>query len=344
MKNYFYKFILFVFFIRFTLSCRQNKPVSPLYFEGNALGTTYHITVIPVKKSQKINRKDIDSVITAVNNSLSTYQANSLISKINRGKTLKPDKQFTDVFYTAQKIYRETGGLYDPTIGILVNAWGFGPGKKIDGIEKDSTIVDSLKKFVGYDYLQIDEYGFLKKKYPQIYIDFNSIAKGYAIDRVGKMLQQKAYDNFLVEIGGEVLAKGKNTLKNRDWLVAIDNPDRKNGRKFISKIALNNQAMATSGNYRKYYIDKKTGKKYVHTIDPITGYPAIRHLLSASVIAPKCTLADGYATACMVMGFEASKTFLNKHPELQAFLVYSDEKGNIRTYKTPKIEVVQDID
>jgi len=322
--------------------CKNHSPVkNKVYFEGNALGTTYHITAFAGKNSRNVHKKDIDSVIDAVNRSLSTYQPQSLISQINQGKTLKVDEQFTDVYRAARQIYRETGGLYDPTIGILVNAWGFGPGKKIPGIAKDSAIVDSLKRYVGYDYLWIDEDGFLKKKYPQVYIDYNSIAKGYAIDRVGKMLTDKGYENFLVEIGGEVLAKGKNLDKNRAWLVAIDNPNRQKGDKFISKIALSDKAMATSGNYRKYYIDKNTGKKYVHTIDPKTGYPAIRHLLSASIIADNCTMADGYATACMVMGFPGSKKFLEKHPELDAFLVYSDDEGNIKTYRTKGIELVE---
>ena len=333
---------IFIFLLILLAGCKNNSPVKEQeYFEGNALGTTYHITAYAGKNSQSLSKKDIDSVITAVNHSLSTYQPNSLISQINQGKVLKLDRQFIDVFESARKIYRETGGLYDPTIGILVNAWGFGPGKKIPGIARDSSIVDSLKRYVGYDYLSIDEHGFLQKKFPQVYIDYNSIAKGYAIDRVGKMLSDKGYQNFLVEIGGEVLAKGKNRAKNREWLVAIDNPDREKGNKFISKIALSDQAMATSGNYRKYYIDKQTGKKYVHTIDPKTGYPAIRHLLSASIIADNCTLADGYATACMVMGLPASKKFLEKHPELEAFLVYSDDEGNIKTYQTKGIELVE---
>ena len=328
-------FIIFLFIS----GCKNTSSEKKHYFEGNALGTTYHITAFASQNSQSVSKKDIDSVITAVNNSLSTYQPNSLISQINNGKTLKPDRQFIEVYQAAKKIYRETGGLYDPSIGILVNAWGFGPKKKIPNIARDSSIVDSLKKYVGYDLLSIDEDGFLKKKYPQIYIDYNSIAKGYAIDRVGNMLTQKGYDNFLVEIGGEVLAKGKNLEQKRAWLVAIDNPDRK-GNKFISKILLSDKAMATSGNYRKYYIDKKTGKKYVHTIDPKTGYPAIRHLLSASIIADNCTMADGYATACMVMGLKPSKKFLEKHPELQAFLVYSDEKGNIKTYVAGNIKII----
>ena len=335
----FFKYFIFLSVV--IVSCSQPHSPQSYYFEGNALGTTYHIKVFGNKETSSLKQQYIDSVIDAVNRSLSTYQASSLISRINKGETLKLDKHFKDVFYAAQKIYRETGGLYDPTIGILVNAWGFGPGQKLGGIASDSTLVDSLKQFVGYDFLQIDEHGFLKKKYPQVYIDYNSIAKGYAIDRIAQMLQDKGFENYLVELGGEVSVKGKNLEKNRAWLVAIDNPDRRHGDKFISKIALTDKAMATSGNYRKYYVDEQTGKKYVHTIDPKTGYPAIRHLLSASVIAENCTLADGYATACMVMGFEPSKTFLKKHPELEAFLVYSDDKGNIKTYQTPGIKIVK---
>jgi len=330
---------VFVMLFWIFISCKSKK-LETLYYEGNALGTTYHITAIAAEATRSLQKKDIDSVITAVNNSLSTYQDNSLISRINKGEYLKLDQQFEDVYRAAKKIYVETGGLYDPTIGILVNAWGFGPKEKIPEIAKDSGIVDSLKRYVGYDYLSIDEHGFLKKKFPQVYIDYNSIAKGYAIDRVGQMLSDKGYRNYLVEIGGEVLAKGKNTLKNREWLVAIDNPERKTGSKFISKVALVDKAMATSGNYRKYYIDKNTGKKYVHTIDPKTGYPVVRHLLSASIIADNCTMADGYATACMVMGLQASKNFLKQHPELGAFLVYSDNQGNIKTYKTGDIKLV----
>lgn len=332
----------FIFYLLLALgllsSCKHKKPSQSYYFEGDALGTTYHIKAFPSQNSKVVNKKDIDSVVVAINASLSTYQPNSLISRINKGEVLKLDQQFITVYKTAKKIYRETGGLYDPTIGILVNAWGFGPQKKIKNIEQDSTIVDSLKRYVGYDFLSIDDNGFLKKRYPQVYIDYNSIAKGYAIDRIGQMLSNKGIMNFLVEMGGEVLAKGKNVIKNRAWLVAIDNPDRQHGSKFISEIALSNQAIATSGNYRKYYIDKKTGRKYVHTLDPKTGYPIQRHILSASVIAKNCTLADGYATAFMVMGYKASEKFLQLHPELQAFLVYSDDQGKIKTFKTKGVQ------
>ncbi len=335
------KKILYILPLLFLFSCTEKTDIKPYYFSGEALGTTYHITAIPTNDITILTSKDIDSVIVAIDNSLSTYQNNSLISRLNKGEVLQVDQQFTDVYKAAKKIYIETGGMYDPTIGILVNAWGFGPTKKMEGIEKNKKIVDSLKRYVGYDMIGIDEQGFFKKKYPQIYVDYNSIAKGYAIDRVGKMLINKGFNNYLVEIGGEVLAKGMNTFKNRDWLVAIDNPNREDSDKFISRLKLRNQAMATSGNYRKFYIDKETGKKYVHTLNPKSGFPIQSNLLSASVVAENCTLADGYATAFMVLGFEKTKTFLKKHPELKAFLVYSDTQGKIQTYKTNSLNIVR---
>ena len=334
-------YLIISLFFAFLFSCNPQKPVQTYFFEGDALGTTYHIKAFSSSGSQTVQQKDVDSVIEAINASLSTYRPNSLISRINKGQKLKVDQHFLDVYRTAQKIYNETGGLYDPTIGILVNAWGFGPKEKIKNIEKDSTIVDSLKKFVSYDFLNIDEKGVLYKRYPQVYIDYNSIAKGYAIDRVGEMLSQKGYKNYLVEIGGEVLAKGKNIKKNRSWLVAIDNPDRQHGNKYISYIALSDKAIASSGNYRKYYVDKKTGRKFVHTLNPKTGYPIQRQILSASVIADNCTMADGYATAFMVMGYQAAERFLQQHPELEAFLVYSDEHGQIKTFKTKGVNIVE---
>ncbi len=338
--NFHSKFIkkVVILLVLISTGCSQSEK-KIYYFQGEALGTTYHIKAIPDDDNLVLMQKHIDSVITAVNNSLSTYQNNSLISHINKGEKLSVDQQFRDVFIAARKIYLETDGYYDPSIGILVNAWGFGPKKKLPNIEKDSSLIDSLKQFVGYNMLQIDNKGTLIKKYPQIYIDYNSIAKGYAIDRIGQMLSDKHFDNYIIEIGGEVLTKGRNTERNRAWLVAVDNPDRKDAEKFISKIDLTDKAMATSGNYRKFYIDKATGRKYVHTLNPKTGYPIQSNLLSASVIADNCTMADGYATAFMVLGFEKSKIFLNNHPELQAFLVFSDEKGNIKTFKTNQVKI-----
>ena len=309
----------------------QCKRPETYYFEGNALGTTYHIRV--QGKGQSLSQKDIQDLIRRLNASLSTYQATSLISCINRGDTLPADKHFRFVLERARKIYKATGGRYDPTIGILVNAWGFGPGRRIPGIERDSSVVDSLMHYVGLDMVKIDSAGIVRKKYPQIFIDFNSIAKGYVIDRIAAMIAAKGYRNYLVELGGEVVAHGRNIAENRDWIVGIDYPTPGSNSEIL-ELYLRNRAIATSGNYRKFKIDPETGRKYVHTIDARTGYPAISHLLSASVLAPDCTDADGWATACMASGFENAKQYIQSHPELDAVLIYSDTTGKIQVWES----------
>jgi len=314
------------------------KEVPEQSFAGKALGTTYHIRV--QGRGKKLRRKEIEKEIARLNRSLSTYISGSLISRINRGDSLRADEDFLRVFQKAREIYYASGGIYDPTVGILVNAWGFGPGKKIRGIENDSSIVDSLKQFVGFDMVRIDSAGRVRKKYPRIFIDFNSIAKGYVIDRLGDLIASKGYENFLVELGGEVLARGKNLKEKRPWVVAVDYP-LPGSENFAVGLILRNQAVATSGNYRKYRIDPKTGKKYVHTLNPFTGYPEASDLLSASVIADDCTTADGWATACMAAGVEKAKTFLTSRSELEGILIYSDSAGRLQVWKTPGVETVR---
>ncbi len=317
------------------VQCRRTQN---LYFQGNALGTTYHIRV--QGEGKPLSDKDIQDVIRRLNQSLSTYQGTSLISRINRGDTLPADEHFRYVLERARKIYKATGGRYDPTIGILVNAWGFGPGKRIARIEKDSSVVDSLMRFVGLDMVQIDTAGIVRKKYPQIFIDFNSIAKGYVIDRIAAMIAGKGYRNYLVELGGEVVARGRNLVENRDWIVGIDYP-KQDSQSEILELYLRDRAIATSGNYRKFKIDPQTGRKYVHTIDARTGYPAVSHLLSASVLAPDCTDADGWATACMASGLEKAKQYIEARPELDAVLIYSDSTGRIRVWESPGVRALK---
>ncbi len=323
------------FFVLFVLiSCRQG--IKEEHFSGKALGTTYHIDI--QGNGDEITQKEIEELIAQINRSLSTYIPGSLISRINRGEELKADEHFRYVFNEARKIYRATNGLYDPTIGILVNAWGFGPGKKIKNIEHDSTIVDSLKKYVGFDKVYIDQNGVVRKKYPQIFIDFNSIAKGYVIDKIGELISKKSYENYIVELGGEVLAKGKNIKENRPWIVAVDYPVAGSGH-YAADIKLFNKAIATSGNYRKYRIDRKTGKKYVHTLHPKTGFPYQSNLLSASVLAPNCTEADGWATACMVSGFQQARKYITENTRLEGLLIYADSLGKIKIWQSDGIDI-----
>ncbi len=326
------KTVLLLVFLAVLSACRHTAEKR---FAGNALGTTYHIII--QGKGKRITKKDIENTIRELNLSLSTYISNSLISAVNRGEKRKADKHFRYVYEQAYKIYRETDGLYDPTVGILVNAWGFGPGKPVPDLEKDSAKVDSLLHYVGFDKVKILSDGTIVKQFPAVFIDFNSIAKGYVIDQVGETIRNKGYRNYLVEIGGEVLAKGRNIKEDRPWVIGIDYPVPGAGSE-IAEIELTDRAVATSGNYRKFHIDKKTGRKFVHTINTKTGYPAVSHLLSASVLAPTCTEADGWATACMASGLEKSKSYLLKHKELDGVLIYADSTGNIKIWHTPGMD------
>ncbi|MDH3323166.1 MAG: FAD:protein FMN transferase [Flavobacteriaceae bacterium] len=302
--------------------------------EGLALGTSYHITY---KNAIKINENEIDSLIHLVNRSMSTYIPNSDISKINQGDTsIVIDDLFFEVFNKSDKIYKETNGAFDPTVGVLVNAWGFGPGKELNDLDQKQ--IDSLLTYVGFHKLAIKNQK-IYKAYPQMYLDFNANAKGFAVDLIGRYLESKHSENYLIEIGGEIRARGLNE-KNKPWKIAIEKPNFDGSRSFQTAIELKDESIATSGNYRKFKIDPKTGKKYAHTIDSKTGYPSKSDLLSASVISNiDCADVDAYATALMVMGFDKSKLFLEKHDELKAFLIYSDDDGTIKTFTTSNLEI-----
>lgn len=315
--------------------CSCGKHVKPGFnqLEGFAFGTTFHITLDDPE--HHVSEKDIDSIIHAVNRSLSTYIPNSDISKINKGDTtVIVDALFTEVFEKSFKIYSETAGAFDPTIGTLVNAWGFGPGSGLAQMEQSK--VDSLLEFVGFDQVNLKN-GRLVKEHPQTFLDFNANAKGFGVDIIGRFMEQNGITNYLIEIGGEIRARGNNS-KNNAWRVAIERPNFDGTRSFQTIIALEDESIATSGNYRKFKIDTISGEKYAHTIDTKTGYPSKSKMLSASVIGKlDCADVDGYATAFMAMGLEKTKEFLDQHSELKAFLIYSDETGGLETYHTPNL-------
>jgi len=325
-------FIFLSFFMH--LSCNNDGATSFNKLEGQALGTIFHITYQDVST---ISEKQIDSLIFLVNKSMSTYLPNSDISKINKGDTtVIIDDMFFEVFKKSEKIFKETNGAFDPTVGILVNAWGFGPEKELNDLDKKQ--IDSLLVFVGFENIKVMNHK-IHKKYAETYLDFNANAKGYAVDVIGRFLELKSINNYLVEIGGEIRARGLNG-KNKPWKIAIEKPNFDGSRSFQTAIELNNEAIATSGNYRKFKIDAKTGKKYAHTIDTKTGYPSKSNLLSASVISKlDCADVDAYATALMSMGFDKSKVFLEKHLELKAFLIYSNENDEIKTFATSNLKI-----
>lgn len=308
-------------------ACKKNE-VNIVKLEGYAQGTTYHIAY--VDKQKRSFKRQIDSLLIVIDNSLSTYQKNSFVSLINNENDslyIVKDELFKEVFLASKKVYEASGGLFDPTVAQLINAWGF--GFENYKTEADTAFIDSLTKMVGFNKFELrNDTLFVPKN---LKLDFNAIAQGFSVDFVGKFLEANGIENYMVEIGGELKAKGRKS-KTDKWRIGIDKPiDTLKHRELQFVIELEDEAMATSGNYRKYYV--KNGVKYSHTINPKTGYPVTHNLLSATVITKECVYADAYATAFMVMGLEKSKAFLSKHPEIKAMLVY-DDNGVLSTYFT----------
>ena len=313
------------------LSCESTQRKLNI-IEGNAIGTTFSIRYLDNGNTSFESK--IDDLIKAVNKSTSTYIPTSDISKINNGdSTIVVDAYFEEVFKKSEIIYNETNGDFDPTIGILVNAWGFGPEDSIENL--DSVKIKELLTYVGFDKVSIQN-GKVKKMYPEIYFDFNAIAKGFLVDVIGRMFEQSNIENYMVEIGGEIRVRGINQ-RGGPWKIAIENPNYDGSRTFATTIQLNNESIATSGNYRKFRTDEN-GKKYVHTINTKSGYATESNLLSASVISKSdCADVDGYATAFMAMGLEKTTKFLEKHPDLKVFLIYVNEEGEINTFKSASL-------
>lgn len=330
------KKLISVFIILLFISCKSDKSeVQIVQNLGEAFGTTYNI-----QYESKIDyHEQLKEVFDAVNQSLSTYIPDSDISRINRGDTtVVVDEYFIAVFNASKEIWQATEGYFDPTVGPLVNAYGFGPNSALKGI--DSTQIDSIKQFVGFEKITLTSSQKLLKNDPRTFVDFNAIAKGYAIDLLSKVLEDNAVENYLIELGGELLGKGINNSSGNNWIVAIDDPTQTDERTFIKKIQLNNRGMATSGNYRKTRIDPVTKAKYVHTINPKTGWPKRSNVLSVSVLAENCMLADGYATAFMVMELEETQTFLEKQSAIDAYIIYVDEQGNLQEWLTEGFQKV----
>ncbi len=317
-------------------NCQPEKEWIRNVAAGPALGTSY--SIIYLTKEPLDLQKDIDSVFSVVNQSMSTYIPESDISKVNQGdSTLTVDEMFREVFLLSKEVYQVTEGYFDPTVGILVDAWGFGPGQQV---ELDSTRVDSLLRFVGFHKVHLTDDNHILKEHQQIRFDFNAVAKGYAIDRLGKMLDDYDLDHYLVEVGGELLAKGENKQKNKRWVVGIDDPEVIEGRRLKRTIYLKDRAMASSGNYRKFRIDSISGEKFVHTIDPKTGYTKNAKVLSVSVLTETCARADALATAFMAMDLPESKKLLQKEEDLDVYIIYLDENNETQEFMTPGFEAL----
>lgn len=326
--------VIITAFLVFSCAKKQEAQV----FAGEALGTTYQIKFF--HENELPIQKGIDSIFEVINKSMSTYQADSDISKINRGDTsIVVDRSFRQVFNYSGRIYYESRGFFDPTVGNLVNAYGFGPEKREDSLNKK--IIDSMLQYVGLTKVRLSRDGRVLKEKPEIYLDFNAIAKGFTVDVIAEYLTSKNIDNFLVEIGGELVAKGENINSEEPWIVAIDDPLQKEGkREFKATLYLKNRGMATSGNYRKFRQDSLTGQRFVHTINPKTGKSEKSNLLSASVLAANCALADGYATAFMALGLERSKEMLSRIKGVDVYFIYAEENEEVKVFATPGFEEV----
>jgi thiamine biosynthesis lipoprotein len=295
---------------------------------GQTQGTYYAITYFD--KDARNFQPEVDSMLNDFDQSVSLWVPNSVISKINNEEgVVEPDEIFKTLFTMSKKVYTQSGGTFDPTVGPLVNAWGFG---FTDRQKVDRQMIDSLLLFVGFDKVKMENNKIIKSD-PRIKFDFNAIAQGYAVDLIGKFLDEKNISNYLIDIGGEVLAVGKKS-NGEFWKVGIEKPaDNANyGDDLQAVVNLKDRALATSGNYRKFY--EENGTRYSHTIDPASGYPVQHSLLSASVLAVDCASADAFATVFMVMGLEKSKAFLNDHSDLDAYFIFTDENGELSNYFT----------
>lgn len=354
-----YRLFSLLIFGVFLFSCGTDtaKETSFAYttLQGKTMGTTYTI-----KYSDSLGRnfqQAIDQLLAEVNSDVNTYDPNSFISRFNQtekempyinllDKNAKPPNHFKANLEKAREIHKLSYGFFDPTIMPIVNYWGFGYTEKRPVTEVDKNIVDSLITYVGFDKISQrsakDGWIYLEKTAPGVQLDFSAIAKGYGVDAIGILLEGKGISNYYVEIGGELRVRGLNPQKEY-WRIGINTPATDAAVTDIqASIALKDESMATSGNYRIYY--EVNGKKYAHTINPKTGFPEKNTLLSATIIAKDCMTADGYATACMTLGFERSKALVESLPEIDAYFLYSDAEGKIIPYNSNldrKLEEVQ---
>ena len=310
------------------VSRQQSTPYQ--HDRGMVFGTVYHITY----QSSKSLQKDIEAELAKVDASLSPFNERSIITAVNENRDTVVNKMFSDVFALAMKISDSTNGAFDITVAPLVNAWGFGFK---GGAMPSRHQVDSLKALVGYHKVSLAD-GRVSKTDPRIMLDCSSIAKGYGCDVVAKFLSAKGIDNYMVEIGGEIVTRGISE-KRLPWKIGVTKPtdDSLNVNQEIQTIInVTDKAMATSGNYRNFYY--KNGRKYAHTIDPSTGYPVQHNILSSTVIADDCATADAYATAFMVMGLDKAKTILSRHPELMAYFILASDDGTNKVWFSPSMK------
>lgn len=296
--------------------------------QGKIFGTLYTVTY----EHNADLQTQIVGAMQAVDNSLSPFNQRSIITHVNNNDSVTVDSLFAEVFANAQVVYHESHGAFDPTVAPLVNAWGFGFK---NGIEVSTTVIDSLRMLIGMNRIHITDAHVVKED-PRIMLDFSAIAKGYGSDRVARVLDSCGVKNYMVEIGGEVVVKGKNRHGN-PWGIGINKPiddSLSTNQELQIVLRLTDCAIATSGNYRNYYY--KDGIKYAHTIDPRSGYPVQHSLLSATVIADNCMLADALATAFMVLGVDSAMAYCEHHPEIDGYFIVAADSGRYEVHQSFK--------
>ena len=309
---------------------RQQRSTPYQHDEGQVFGTFYHITY---QNDSSLNG-EILAELAKVDSALSMFNKQSVISRVNRGEDVQTNEMFDTVFNLAEKISDDTDGAFDITVAPLVNLWGFGFKT---GNQPTKAAIDSLRSIVGYRKIALKD-GHIRKADPRVMLDCSAIAKGYGCDVVAALLRRHGIDNYMVEIGGEVVTQGISE-KRLPWKIGVTKPTDDSlavDKELQTVLNVKNMAMATSGNYRNFYY--KNGKKYAHTIDPKTGYPVQHSILSATVLAKHCAEADAYATSFMVMGMEGAKRILEKHSELMAYLIYADKDGNMQVWYSPSMK------
>lgn len=329
------KNVLILFVSLFFLSCNTDRLN---VVRGKAQGTTYTISYIGNERDNL--KQSLDSIFQVIDLSMSNYREDSTISRINNGEDIAVDQHFKNVLLASQIVYNQSDGYFDPSIGQLIRIWGFGERKHTTAPSKQT--IDSLLVGTGMNKISLTSDSHLRKSSQNIKLNFNAIAQGYTCDVIASFLKSLGYSDFIVEVGGELFICGRNSIKNKPWTIGIDNPlqsDEKE-REVITKLELTDCGLATSGNYRKVWTDSTTGKRYVHTINPKTGYPQQSDILSATVISSTSMFADAYATTLMAIGMERAKTFLSNHPELKYLILYQSKDGDsqIKTYTNCKIQ------
>ena len=296
----------------------ENRPTFRTQ-QGKIFGTLYTVTY----EHNADLQPQIVAAMQAVDNSLSPFNKQSIITAINNNDSTEADSLFSEVFHTAKQIYAESHGAFDPTVAPLVNAWGFGFK---EGTDVSDTTIDSLRQLVGFDRIVLDGKQ-VSKVDERMQLDFSAIAKGFGSDCVARVLDSHSIKNYMVEIGGEVVVKGHNKNGN-PWGIGITKPVDDSlsvSQELQTVLRLTNCAIATSGNYRNFYY--KDGVKYAHTIDPRSGYPVQHSLLSATVIADNCMRADALATAFMVLGADSAMAYCNRHPEIKGYFIVAADSG-----------------